>query len=91
MPSSSLLELAAQSGFNAVLILVLLYYGRLELKEMRKEMKEQRLAQDRNTKLVTLNLLQLTVLVPGVRGPLERLDKETDEAIRIVEADSDKS
>lgn len=72
-------QVVAQSGFNAILVLLLLYFGRLELKEIRRQMEGHRRAQDRNTKLVTLALLQLASLLPGVKGQLQDIKQEIDE------------
>lgn len=79
-------QVVAQSGFNAILILILLYYGRLDLAELRKtndrNVSELRKSQDRNTKMVTLALLQIAALVPGSRKQLESLKEEIDQAER---------
>lgn len=72
-------QVVAQSGFNAILVVLLLYYGRQDLKEIRREMREQRRAQDRNTKLVTIALLQLATLIPGVKGQLTAIKSEIEE------------
>jgi hypothetical protein len=72
-------KVIAQSGFNAILVVLLLYFGRLELKEIRKEMQGHKRAMDRNTKLVTIALLQLASLLPGVRGQLQEIKQEIDE------------
>lgn len=72
-------QVVAQSGFNAVLVVMLLYFGRLELKEIRKEMQGHKRAQDRNTKLVTIALLQLASLLPGVKGQLQEIKQEIDD------------
>lgn len=93
-----LVEIAAQSGFTAVLLVVILWFGREELRglgariieqgkeiaaalsEVREEIKEARMAQDRNTKMVTIALLQLATLVPGAKAQLEEIDKNIDRA-----------
>lgn len=76
-------QVVAQSGFNAILILILLYYGRADLAEQRKSSEknfaEMRRSQDRNTKMVTLALLQIAALVPGSRPQLEALKSEIDQ------------
>lgn len=77
-------QVVAQSGFNAILILILLYYGRLDLAELRrsneKNMAEMRRSQDRNTKMVTLALLQIAYPAPGLRPQLESLKAEIEQA-----------
>lgn len=79
-------QVVAQSGFNAILILILLYYGRLDLAELRKanerNIADLRKSQDRNTKMVTLALLQIASLVPGSRSQLEALKSEVEQADR---------
>jgi hypothetical protein len=79
-------QVVAQSGFNAILILILLYYGRLDLAELRKanerNITDLRRSQDRNTKMVTLALLQIASLVPGSRSQLESLKSEVEQAER---------
>lgn len=50
-----------------------------EVAMIRAEMKEQRKAYDRNTKMVTIAFLQLTALLPGVRGQLDGIKKEIEE------------
>lgn len=83
---SSVWQVVAQSGFNAVLILILLYFGRLDLAELRKSndrnVSELRKSQDRNTKMVTLALLQIAALVPGSRHQLDALKAELEQAER---------
>lgn len=83
------LEMAFQSGFTAVLLLIILWFGREELRglgariieqgkeiaqalsQLQEELKEVRRAQDRNTKMVTIALLQLATLVPGAKEQLQ--------------------
>lgn len=79
-------QVVAQSGFNAILILILLYYGRLDLAELRKandrNIADLRKSTDRNTKMVTLALLQIAALVPGSRNQLDALKAELESAER---------
>lgn len=49
-----------------------------EAERWRKELREQRRAGDRNTRMVTLALLQLANLLPGVREQLESIKREVD-------------
>lgn len=60
-------------GFNAGLVILLLHFGRQELREIRKAM-------DRQTRMVTVALLELSMLQPGVRKQLESLRSEIDAA-----------
>lgn len=97
VPVPSIWSVAAQSGFNAILVLLLLYYGRSELSAMRKSNEqiitdmrlsnekvanEIRRSQDRNTKMVTVALLQFAALVPGAKGQLQSLKDEIEQVER---------
>lgn len=86
IPAPSIWSVAAQSGFNAILVLLLLYYGRSEITAMRKSneqiISEIRRSQDRNTKMVTVALLQFAALVPGAKGQLQSLKDEIEQVER---------
>ncbi len=93
MIPDSLWQVVAQSGFNAVLVLILLYFGRMELIEirktheknladMRKSQDEMRKAHDRNTKMVTIALLSIASLVPGSKSQLQSLKDDLDQTER---------
>lgn len=76
-------EVAAQNGFNAILVLLLLYFGRLELKEIRKTIdrrdRDLRKAMDNQTKIVTIAMLELSILQPGIRRQLEGVKQDIEE------------
>jgi hypothetical protein len=81
----SVWNVVAQSGFNAVLILILLYFGRLDLALIRnsndKNLAELRRSTDRSNKMITLALLQIAS-VPGLRQQLDILKQEIEQAER---------
>ncbi len=79
-PPVNLWQVAAQSGFNAVLVMVLLYGLREQWSANRKETREWRKALDRNTLLMTIAMIQMAGLQPGIKEQLSRLKEELHDA-----------
>lgn len=71
---------AAGSGFNAILVLILLIYGRMELRNGQSELKNLSEALDRNSRSINNFIMAISVEHHVFRKQAEELSKEIDAA-----------
>ncbi len=72
-------------GIGAVisgLLGLLAWFVRSWLLDMKREMRELRIAVDNNSKVVTVALLEFAALIPGARPILEEAKRSAEERMR---------